>query len=54
MSTSPGLTLKDLFISDSSIEIEIELNFYFHTSLSGIGPLRVKQQRIDSLQDCKA
>ena len=28
-----GLTLKDLFISESCIEIKIELNFYFHTSL---------------------
>ena len=27
------LTLKDLFISESCIEIKIELNFYFHTSL---------------------
>ena len=27
------LTLKDLFISESCIEINIELNFYFHTSL---------------------
>ena len=26
------LTLKDLFISESCIEIKIELNFYFHTS----------------------
>ena len=27
------LTLKDPFISESCIEIKIELNFYFHTSL---------------------
>ena len=27
------LTLKDLFISESCIEIKIELNFYFRTSL---------------------
>ena len=27
------LTLKDPFISKSCIEIKIELNFYFHTSL---------------------
>ena len=27
------LTLKDLFISESCIEIKIELSFYFHTSL---------------------
>ena len=27
------LTLKDLFISESCIEIKIKLNFYFHTSL---------------------
>ena len=27
------LTLKDLCISESCIEIKIELNFYFHTSL---------------------
>ena len=27
------LSLKDLFISESCIEIKIELNFYFHTSL---------------------
>ena len=27
------LTLKNLFISESCIEIKIELNFYFHTSL---------------------
>ena len=27
------LTLKDLFISESCIEIKIELNFYFHISL---------------------
>ena len=26
------LILKDLFISESCIEIKIELNFYFHTS----------------------
>ena len=26
------LTLKDPFISESCIEIKIELNFYFHTS----------------------
>ena len=30
---SPGLTLKDPFISESCIEIKIQLNFYFHTSL---------------------
>ena len=48
------LTLKDLFISESCIEIKIKLNFYFHTSLwclkrfyegltlSGIVTLRVK------------
>ena len=28
------LTLKDPFISESCIEIKIELNFYFYTSLS--------------------
>ena len=28
-----NLTLKDPFISESCIEIKIELNFYFHTSL---------------------
>ena len=28
-----SLTLKDTFISESCIEIKIELNFYFHTSL---------------------
>ena len=28
-----NLTLIDLFISESCIEINIELNFYFHTSL---------------------
>ena len=28
-----GLILKDPFISESCIEIKIELNFYFHTSL---------------------
>ena len=27
------ITLKDPFISESCIEIKIELNFYFHTSL---------------------
>ena len=27
------LTLKDPFISESCIEIKVELNFYFHTSL---------------------
>ena len=27
------LTLKDLLISESCIEIKIKLNFYFHTSL---------------------
>ena len=27
------LKLKDPFISESCIEIKIELNFYFHTSL---------------------
>ena len=27
------LTLKDPIISESCIEIKIELNFYFHTSL---------------------
>ena len=27
------LTLKDPFISESCIEIKIELSFYFHTSL---------------------
>ena len=27
------LTLKDPFIYESCIEIKIELNFYFHTSL---------------------
>ena len=27
------LTLKDPFISERCIEIKIELNFYFHTSL---------------------
>ena len=27
------LTLKDSFISESCIEIKIELNFYFHTFL---------------------
>ena len=27
------LILKDLFISESCIEIKIKLNFYFHTSL---------------------
>ena len=27
------LNLKDPFISESCIEIKIELNFYFHTSL---------------------
>ena len=31
--TPCSLTLKDLFISESCIEIKIELNFYFHTSL---------------------
>ena len=28
-----SLTLKDPFISESFIEIKVELNFYFHTSL---------------------
>ena len=31
--TPPNLTLKDPFISESCIEIKIQLNFYFHTSL---------------------
>ena len=30
---TPQLILKDPFISESCIEIRIELNFYFHTSL---------------------
>ena len=29
-----SLTLKDPFISESCIEIKIELNFYFHTHKS--------------------
>ena len=29
----PNLILKDPIISESCIEIKIELNFYFHTSL---------------------
>ena len=33
MVVTNGLTLKDPFISESFIEIKIELNFYFHTSL---------------------
>ena len=28
-----NLTLKDPFISESCVEIKIELNFYFHTFL---------------------
>ena len=37
-----GLILKDPFISESCIEIKIELNFYFKFfTLSGIGTLRV-------------
>ena len=28
-----ALTLKDTFITESCIEIKVELNFYFHTSL---------------------
>ena len=31
-----NLTLKDPFISETCIEIKIELNFYFHTSLGAI------------------
>ena len=36
------LTLKDLFISESCIEINIALNFYFHTlwCLKRLVPLR--------------
>ena len=40
------LTLKDSFISKSCIEIKIELNFYFRTSLwclERFGPLRVNK-----------
>ena len=33
LSGSFFLTLKDPFISEICIEIKIELNFYFHTSL---------------------
>ena len=33
LSSKKLLTLKNPFISESSIEIKIELNFYFHTSL---------------------
>ena len=46
-----SLTLKDLFISESCIEIKIELKFFkikiqlnFFT-LSGIGTLRVKREK---------
>ena len=36
-----NLTIKDLFISESCIEIKIELNFF---TLSRIGTLRVKNE----------
>ena len=37
-----SLTPKDLFISESCIEIKIQLNFF---TLSGIGTLRVKREK---------
>ena len=33
LNVTNSLSLKDPFISESCIEIKIELNFYFHTSL---------------------
>ena len=36
------LTLKDPFISESCIEIKIELNFYFHTSLWYLKSVKIK------------
>ena len=41
------LTLKDPFISESCIEIKIELNFYFHTSFKAfIKPFEAPQRSV--------